>query len=101
MKPLTQRQATLTALAAQGMGSKEIARELGIAVNTARVTLQQARERTDCRNTAHLVAKALSNGWIKSLCLALALTTAMDTGTDKLRVTASIRLTRTTTRLEA
>ncbi|SDL78592.1 regulatory protein, luxR family [Modicisalibacter muralis] len=101
MKPITQRQAMLTALAARGMGCKEIAGEVGIAVNTVRATLQQARERTNSKSITHLVAKALSRGWITPLCLALALSMVMDTGTDKLRVTARVRLTRTTTRLEA
>lgn len=103
MKPLTQRQATLTALAAQGMGCKEIARELGIAVNTARATLQQARERTDSRNTTHLVAKSLINGWIKVACLALALCLLMGTGDfDKMRrPVARIRVQRSTTHITA
>ncbi|NIC05228.1 sigma factor-like helix-turn-helix DNA-binding protein [Billgrantia bachuensis] len=99
MKPLTKRQAILVTLTARGLGCKEIAREMGIAVNTARVMLQQARERTECRNAAHLVALALSKGWIPplpvlltGLVLALA---AGGGGDDQLRNTARIRIQRT------
>lgn len=90
MKPITQRQAMLIALAARGMSCKEIAREMGIAVNTARVTLQQARERTDCRTVAHLVAKALSSGWIAPLLLAL-LVGSISPTTEALRVRQPMR----------
>lgn len=103
MKPLTQRQATLVTLTARGMGCKEIAREMGIAVNTARVMLQQARERTNCRNAAHLVAKAISSGWINpvpTMVLALALGLVFTGSDDQLRNTARLRIQRSHQRWE-
>lgn len=71
MKPLTQRQAELTSLLAQGMSAKEIADELGVAVTTAQTMLQQARERVGAKNVAHLVAISISRGFINALCVCL------------------------------
>lgn len=102
MKPITRRQATLISLAARGMSCKEIAREMGIAVNTARVTLQQARERTNCRTVTHLVAKALCNNWIPPLPVLVAglvLALAAGGGDEQLRNTARIRIQRNQTHL--
>jgi DNA-binding CsgD family transcriptional regulator len=71
MNNLTPRQAALTALAAQGLSSKKIAAIAGIAESTSRVTLQQARERIGAKSVAHLVAIAISRGWIAPLLLAI------------------------------
>ena len=71
MNNLTPRQAALTALAAQGLSSKKIAVIAGITESTSRVTLQQARERIGAKSVAHLVAIAISRGWIAPLLLAI------------------------------
>lgn len=71
MNNLTPRQAALTALAAQGLSSKKIAVIAGITESTSRVTLQQARERIGAKSVAHLVAIAISRGWIAPLLVAL------------------------------
>ena len=98
----TKRQTQIIELLAQGNTAEQVADSMQRSVATVRHHIVLACERLDARNTAHLVAKALSNGWIKSLCLALALTTVMDTGTDKMRVTARVRVMRPNySRLEA
>lgn len=73
MNALTPRQTEVTRLASQGLGCKEIAASIGITVNTARVTIQQARERVGAKTVAHLIAIAISRGWIAPLALALML----------------------------
>ncbi|HET8789952.1 MAG TPA: helix-turn-helix transcriptional regulator [Modicisalibacter sp.] len=93
MNQLTPRQATVASLHAQGMDSKQVAEALGIAVNTARVTLQQARERVGARNVAHLVAISISKGFIQTLCIALVVSSLLSPF-DAVRSKTSLRLTR-------
>lgn len=93
MKPLTQRQAELTGLLAQGMSAKEIAGQLGIAVTTAQTTLQQARERVGAKTVAHLVAISISRGFINVLCLVLIVSMLVQTS-DAMRRMGSKRPTR-------
>lgn len=71
MSNLTPRQASITTLVAQGLSAKQIAVIAGITENTARITLQQARERVGARTLAQLVALAISKGWIAPLLLAI------------------------------
>lgn len=99
---LTKRETEVVALLAAGKTCDEIAGVFSRSVLTVRTQVKTACQRVEARNATHLVAKAISGGWIKVICLTLALTTVMDTGTDKLRVTARVRVMRPNySRLEA
>lgn len=45
MKPLTARQAEVAARVAEGLSNKEVARELGLSVETVRSHIREAAER--------------------------------------------------------
>lgn len=77
---LTKRQTEIVELLANGLTADEAARKLSRAVPTVRRHIQLAYERVGARNTPHLVAIAISRGFIKALCLSLTL--AMLVGAD-------------------
>lgn len=77
---LTQRQTEIVELLASGLTAEQAADRLSRAVPTVRRHIQLAYERVGARNTAHLVAISISRGFIKALCLTLAI--SMLTGTD-------------------
>lgn len=77
---LTKRQTEIVELLASGLTAEQAAASLSRAVPTVRRHIQLAYERVGARNTAHLVAISISRGFIKALCLALAIT--LLTGTD-------------------
>lgn len=77
---LTKRQTEIVELLASGLTAEQTAETLSRAVPTVRRHIQLAYERVGARNTAHLVAISISRGFIKALCLALALT--LLTGSD-------------------
>lgn len=58
MDKLTPRQQDVMRLLAQGYSQKEAARRLGMAYGTIRKHTMAARERTACRSTTEIVAKA-------------------------------------------
>ncbi|MDR5858186.1 helix-turn-helix transcriptional regulator [Halomonas eurihalina] len=70
---LTKRQAEIVSRLADGMTAEEIAISLCRSVLTVRTQVKQACQRTNARNTAHLIAIAISRGWIAPLALALML----------------------------
>lgn len=82
---LTKRQIQIVELLAQGLTAEEVADKLCRALPTIRRHLQLAYERVDARNTTHLVAKAISQGWIQALCLALAVSITATPSIDKMR----------------
>lgn len=75
------------------MSAKEIADQLGVAVTTAQTMLQQARERVGAKNVAHLVAIAISKGFINVLPVLLIVAMLANHG-DALRRSGVKRPTR-------
>lgn len=59
MARMTPRQRDVIRLLAQGYSQKETARRLGIAYGTVRKHVLAARERTACRSTNEVVARAV------------------------------------------
>ena len=58
MRQLTNRQSQIVALLRLGFSQQEAARRLGLTYGTVRKQLVQARDRSGCRSTAELAAKA-------------------------------------------
>ncbi|MDW5376809.1 helix-turn-helix transcriptional regulator [Halomonas sp. HP20-15] len=100
---LTKRQTQIVELLAQGLTAEEAAAKLSRALPTVRRHLQMAYQRVGARNTPHLVAKAVAGGWIKVVCLSLAITIAANCSDQALRrPTARVRIMRpTSTRMYA
>lgn len=90
---LTKRQSEAVTLTAQGMSAKQIADQLGIAVTTTQKMLAEARERVGAKTVAHLVAIAISKGFINVLCLVLIVSMLVQTS-DAMRRMGSKRPTR-------
>ena len=59
---LTPREAQIVTLLGDGLSPKEIARQLGIKYKTVIVHLFKAKEKTGCRSTIELVARAARDG---------------------------------------
>lgn len=59
---LTPREAQIVTLLGDGLSPKEIARRLGTKYSTVRQQLFRAREKTGCRSTIELVARAARDG---------------------------------------
>lgn len=99
----TKRQTQIIELLAQGNTAEQVAESMHRSVATVRRHIVLACGRLEARNTTHLVAKSLINGWIKVACLALALCLLMGTGDfDKMRrPVARIRVQRSTTHITA
>lgn len=70
---LTHRQSQIVQLLAQGNTAEQCAAALHRSVTTVRRHVVLACEKTQARNTAHLIAIAISRGWIAPLALALML----------------------------
>jgi DNA-binding NarL/FixJ family response regulator len=64
MRP-TARELQVLRLVAQGLSSKQIARDLGIGVSTVRTHRQALLNRTGCTSMAAVIAVALRRGWIE------------------------------------
>ncbi|MBW5802016.1 response regulator transcription factor [Halomonas elongata] len=70
---LTKRQAEIVSRLADGMTAEEVAESFCRSVLTVRTQVRHACQRANARNTAHLIAIAISRGWIAPLALALML----------------------------
>ncbi|MDT8895452.1 LuxR C-terminal-related transcriptional regulator [Halomonas sp. I1] len=70
---LTKRQAEIVSRLADGMTAEEVATSFCRSVQTVRTQVKLACHRANARNTAHLIAIAISRGWIAPLALALML----------------------------
>lgn len=95
---LTKRQQQVVSLLAQGNTAEQCGEAMHRSVATVRRHVILACERVGARNAAHLVAKAISAGWINpipAMLLALILSLCADGTTDKARYTARIRIQRT------
>lgn len=99
---LTKRQVQVTNLVAHGNTADQCATEMHVSVTTVRSHIVNACSRVGARNAAHLVALALSKGWIPPLPVFLAgivLALAAGGGDDQLRNNARLRIQRTQTQL--
>ena len=66
VKPLTERESEVLALAGQGFTDGDIARLLGIGSGTVRTHVRHAREKLGARSRTEAVARALLLGWLAS-----------------------------------
>ncbi|MCE8042475.1 helix-turn-helix transcriptional regulator [Halomonas daqingensis] len=99
---LTKRQQQVVSLLAQGNTAEQCGEAMHRSVATVRRHVILACERVGARNAAHLVALALSKGWIPPLPVlltALVLALAAGGGDDQMRNTARIRVQRPQTQL--
>lgn len=71
--PLTKRQSEIVWLLANGATAEQVAGHVHRSAATVRRHVLLACQRTNARNTAHLIAIAISRGWIAPLALALML----------------------------
>jgi DNA-binding CsgD family transcriptional regulator len=62
---LTERECEIVTLVAEGLTIREISERLEITQHTVSAHLKHARQRTNARNTNHLVAIAFDHGWIR------------------------------------
>lgn len=70
---LTKRQIEIVSRLADGMTAEDVAASYCRSVHTVRTQVKHACQRTNTRNTAHLIAIAISRGWIAPLAMALML----------------------------
>jgi len=70
---LTEREKEVTQLAANGLSSKEIGKELGISKRTVEAHLRASRIKLKANNTNHLISIAHRSGLITSLFLVCSL----------------------------
>jgi len=63
-RPLSRRECEVVQLVSLGHTGPEIAEELGIAHDTVRTHVRNAMDKVGARSRAHLVAKAMSEGWL-------------------------------------
>lgn len=77
---LTKAQKMIVEHLAGGCTCDETAVAINRSVHTVRTHVKQACERVEAKNIPHLVAISLSRGFIKALCLTLAL--SICTGSD-------------------
>ena len=61
----TPRQKEMIQLMKDGKSQKQVADHLGLTYSSVRNQLQYARQRALARNTNHLIAICISEGWIK------------------------------------
>jgi len=61
---ITPKELDCIALLAQGLGSKEIAREMGISTQTVKNVLWNARKRTGALTSAHLISLCYLKGYL-------------------------------------
>jgi DNA-binding CsgD family transcriptional regulator len=61
---LTEREVQVLRLTALGLSAKEIAKELSIAPRTVERHIDHIRLKTRTRNRSHMVAFAISNGYV-------------------------------------
>lgn len=62
---VTDRQAEILQLLAEGCSTGEIAHRLDLSHSTVRHHVERARRQLEARNHAHAVAIALRKGWIR------------------------------------
>lgn len=77
---LTAREIEEIQKAAEGKTAKESAIEAGLSKKTVETHLHNARIKTYAHNTAHLVAIAIRNGLISSICAISAINGIVDQG---------------------
>jgi LuxR family transcriptional regulator of spore coat protein len=61
---ITSRELQILRLVAEGLSAKEVALELKIAPSTVERHIENTRLKTRTRNRAHMVAVAVTSGWL-------------------------------------
>ena len=62
---LTQREQQILELVADGLSSKQVAQQIGIAPRTVDRHIENLRHKMGARNKSHLIAKAVAYGTLK------------------------------------
>jgi DNA-binding CsgD family transcriptional regulator len=63
-KAFSKREIEIIRLIAQGRSSKEIAQKLHISLDTVKTHRKRILEKTNCANSAELIATSVSKGWV-------------------------------------
>ena len=62
--PLTERESEVVSHLANGFDTHEISEKLFISEGTVRTHRKNMLEKTDAKNSVHLVRMAVANGWV-------------------------------------